>query len=82
MELGWGKRWLEERFEEGGDAGGVHGEPGEILAGVIAEVWFISPVSRAYRDCQISLGKGAEYLMIDDSEFAERFGDIYAGVEE
>jgi hypothetical protein len=49
---------------------------------VIAEVWFISPVSRAYRDCQISLGKGAEYLMIDDSEFAERFGDIYAGVEE
>jgi hypothetical protein len=31
---------LEERFEEGGDAGGVHGEPGEILAGVIAEVWF------------------------------------------
>src|ERR1019366_4973304 len=42
MELGWGKRWLEERFEEGGDAGGVHGEPGEILAGAIAKVQFLS----------------------------------------
>ena len=27
-------------IEEGGDAGGVHGEPREILAGVIAEVCF------------------------------------------
>ena len=44
MELGWGKRWLEERFEEGGDAGGVHGDPGEILAGVIVEVQFLSAV--------------------------------------
>jgi hypothetical protein len=41
IELGWGERLLEERFEEGGDAGGVHGEPGEILAGVIAKVWFL-----------------------------------------
>jgi hypothetical protein len=37
FELGWGERLPEERFEEGGDAGGVHGEPGEILVGVMAE---------------------------------------------
>lgn len=45
-------------------------------------VGYVTAVVDAYRNCQISLGKAAEYLMIDDSEFAERFGDIYAGVEE
>jgi Zn-dependent peptidase ImmA (M78 family) len=45
-------------------------------------VGYVTTVVDAYRDCQISLGKGAEYLMIDDSEFAGRFGEIYQGVEE
>jgi Zn-dependent peptidase ImmA (M78 family) len=45
-------------------------------------VGYVTSVVDAYHDCQISLGKAAEYLMIDDSEFAQRFGDIYAGVEE
>jgi hypothetical protein len=45
-------------------------------------VGYVTAVVDAYRNCQISLGKAAEYLMIDDSEFAVRFGDIYAGVEE
>jgi hypothetical protein len=47
IELGCGERLLEERLEKGGDAGGVHREPGEILAGTIAEVWFLSSVSHA-----------------------------------
>jgi len=42
----------------------------------------VSAVVDAYRDCQISSGKAAEYLMIDRAEFSERFGDVYAGVED
>lgn len=45
-------------------------------------VGYVNSVVDAYRNRQISLGKAAEYLMVDDSEFVERFGDIYAGVEE
>jgi Zn-dependent peptidase ImmA (M78 family) len=45
-------------------------------------VGYVMLVVDAYRSYQISLGKAAEYLMIDESEFAERFGDVYAGVEE
>jgi Zn-dependent peptidase ImmA (M78 family) len=45
-------------------------------------VGYVTIVVDAYRNRQISLGKAAEYLMVDDSDFAERFGDIYAGVEE
>jgi Zn-dependent peptidase ImmA (M78 family)/transcriptional regulator with XRE-family HTH domain len=45
-------------------------------------VGYVKAVVDAYRNCQISVGKAAEYLMIDASEFIERFGDIYAGVEE
>jgi hypothetical protein len=37
LELSRRKRGFEERFEESGDAGGVHDkEPGEILAGTKA----------------------------------------------
>lgn len=45
-------------------------------------VGYVNSVVDAYRNCQISSGKAAEYLMIDTAEFIERFGDIYAGVEE
>ena len=45
-------------------------------------VGFVKLVVDAYRSFQISLGKAAEYLMVDESEFVQRFGDIYAGVEE
>ncbi len=45
-------------------------------------VGYVTSVVDAYRSCQISSGKAAEYLMIDASEFVQRFGDIYAGVEE
>lgn len=45
-------------------------------------VGYVTSVVDAYRNSQISSGKAAEYLMIDDSEFIERFGDIYAGVDE
>ena len=45
-------------------------------------VGYIKLVVDAYSSCQISLGKAAEYLMIDESEFVQRFGDVYAGVEE
>jgi Zn-dependent peptidase ImmA (M78 family) len=45
-------------------------------------VGYVMLVVDAYHSCQISLGKAAEYLMVDEPEFVERFGDIYAGVEE
>jgi Zn-dependent peptidase ImmA (M78 family) len=45
-------------------------------------VGYVTLVVDAYRSCQISLGKAAEYLMVDESEFVRRFEDIYAGVEE
>jgi Zn-dependent peptidase ImmA (M78 family)/transcriptional regulator with XRE-family HTH domain len=45
-------------------------------------VGYVTSVVDAYKGCQISLGKAAEYLMVDDSDFVQRFGDIYAGVEE
>jgi Zn-dependent peptidase ImmA (M78 family) len=45
-------------------------------------VGYINSVVEAYKNCQISSGKAAEYLMIDTGEFIDRFGDIYAGVEE
>lgn len=45
-------------------------------------VGYVTSVVDAYRNSQISLGKAAEYLMIDPSDFVQRFGDIYVGVEE
>ncbi len=45
-------------------------------------VGYVMSVVDAYRNSQISLGKAAEYLMVDAPEFIDRFGDIYAGVEE
>jgi Zn-dependent peptidase ImmA (M78 family) len=45
-------------------------------------VGYVNSVVDAYRNCQISSGKAAEYLMIDRSDFTQRFGDIYAGVED
>lgn len=45
-------------------------------------VGYVMAVVDAYRSGQISTGKAAEYLMIDDSEVVQRFGDIYAEVGE
>jgi Zn-dependent peptidase ImmA (M78 family) len=44
-------------------------------------VGYVNMVVEAYRNRQISPGKAAEYLMIDESEFLERFSDIYEEVE-
>lgn len=44
-------------------------------------IGYVNTVVDAYKDSHISLGKAADYLMIDESEFIERFGDIYAEVE-
>jgi len=45
-------------------------------------VGYVKVVVDAYQNCQISSGKAAEYLMVDETEFTERFGDIYAEVGE
>jgi Zn-dependent peptidase ImmA (M78 family) len=44
-------------------------------------VGYVTAVVEANRNRQISLGKAAEYLMIDKTDYEERFGDIYEGVE-
>jgi Zn-dependent peptidase ImmA (M78 family) len=45
-------------------------------------IGYVMSVVEAYRNSQISLGKAAQYLLVDETEFVERFGDIYAGIEE
>jgi Zn-dependent peptidase ImmA (M78 family) len=44
-------------------------------------IGYVNAVVDAYRNRQISPGKGAEYLMIEQEEFLKRFGDIYEEVE-
>jgi Zn-dependent peptidase ImmA (M78 family) len=44
-------------------------------------IGYVNAVVDAYRNRQISPGKGAEYLIIEEQEFLERFGDIYENVE-
>jgi Zn-dependent peptidase ImmA (M78 family) len=44
-------------------------------------VGYVNVVVEAYTNHQISPGKAAEYLMIDETEFLGRFGDIYEEVE-
>lgn len=44
-------------------------------------VGYVNAVVEAYRDLQISKGKAAEYLMVDDDTFVERFGEICEAVE-
>lgn len=44
-------------------------------------IGYVNVVIEAYRNGDISLGKAAEYLMIDDSDFVARFGEVYAEVE-
>lgn len=44
-------------------------------------IGYVNAVVDAYRNRQISPGKAAEYLIIDEQELAERFGDIYENVE-
>jgi Zn-dependent peptidase ImmA (M78 family) len=40
-------------------------------------IGYVNVVVEAYRNRQISPGKAAEYLMVEEQEFLERFGDIY-----
>jgi Zn-dependent peptidase ImmA (M78 family) len=40
-------------------------------------IGYVNSVVESYRDRQISPAKAAEYLIIDEEEFLERFGDIY-----
>jgi len=44
-------------------------------------IGYVNTVVSAYEDCHISLGKAAQYLMIDESDFVERFGELVAEVE-
>lgn len=44
-------------------------------------IGYVNSVVDAYRNRQISPAKAAEYLIIDEQEFLERFGDIYEAAE-
>jgi Zn-dependent peptidase ImmA (M78 family) len=44
-------------------------------------IGYVNAVVDAYKNRQISPSKAATYLMITESEFLERFGDIYEEVE-
>ncbi len=48
---------------------------------ILLPIGYINAVVEAYRNRQISPSKAAVYLMIDEKEFLERFGDIYEEVE-
>jgi Zn-dependent peptidase ImmA (M78 family) len=48
---------------------------------VLLPVGYVNAVVEAYRNRQISPSKAASYLMVDEDEFLERFGDIYEEVE-
>jgi len=44
-------------------------------------IGYVNAVVEAYRNRQISPAKGAEYLLTEEQEFVDRFGDIYENVE-
>ena len=44
-------------------------------------IGYVNAVVDAYKNRQISPAKAAEYLIIDEQEFTDRFGDIYENVE-
>jgi hypothetical protein len=44
-------------------------------------IGYVNAVVDAYRNRQISPAKAAEYLIIDEQELTERFGDIYENVD-
>ncbi len=44
-------------------------------------IGYVKTVVNAYEDSHISLGKAAQYLMIDESDFVQRFGNVVAKVE-
>jgi Zn-dependent peptidase ImmA (M78 family) len=44
-------------------------------------IGYVNAVVDAYRNRQISPAKAAEYLIIEEHEFTERFGDIYENVD-
>jgi len=44
-------------------------------------IGYVNSVVEAYRNRQISPAKAAEYLIVDEREFLDRFGDIYENAE-
>jgi Zn-dependent peptidase ImmA (M78 family) len=44
-------------------------------------IGYVKAVVEAYQNRQISPSKGATYLMIEENEFLQRFGDIYEEIE-
>jgi hypothetical protein len=42
----------------------------------------VNAVVDAYKNLQISPAKASEYLIIDERDFTDRFGDIYAGIDD
>jgi hypothetical protein len=44
-------------------------------------IGYVNAVVEAYQNRQISPSKAATYLMIEETEFLQRFGDIYEQVE-
>jgi Zn-dependent peptidase ImmA (M78 family) len=59
------------------------GKRGTTLApkSILLPIGYVNVVVDAYRNRQISAAKGAEYLIIAEQEFIERFGDIYENAE-
>ncbi len=48
---------------------------------ILLPIGYIDAVVEAYRNRQISPGKAATYMMIEEKEFLDRFGDIYEEIE-
>jgi Zn-dependent peptidase ImmA (M78 family) len=48
---------------------------------ILLPIGYVNAVVDAYKNGQISAGKGAEYLIIDEREFVDRFGNIYESAE-
>ncbi len=44
-------------------------------------IGYVNAVVEAYRNRQISPSKAATYLMVEENEFLQRFGDIYEEIE-
>lgn len=45
-------------------------------------IGYVNAVVDAYKNLQISPAKASEYLIIEEREFTDRFGDIYAGIDD
>lgn len=74
------EEYLQKRGEETAD---WIGKRATTLApkSIRLPIGYVNSVVDAYKNRQISPAKGAEYLIVDEQEFLERFGDIYANAE-